>query len=285
MFVVLGATGHIGGAVARALLKAQKPLTVVTRNAQKADLWRQNGAQAVVLDLLDTPALSALFQQAERAFVLNPPAAPDQNTDYVERQSVQAILAALKAASLQKVVVQSTYGAQQGEHCADLGVLFELEEGVRQLGTPASFIRAAYYMSNWCTAFEQARTTGQLLTFLPAEERFPMVAPEDVGLYAAHHLLAPVTETGTFSIEGPSFYTPADVARVMDQLAGRDIRVTTIPQSEWLAVYRQNGFSEQAAHSYATMTDIFVHKRYPLPVAPHKGGTSLARYLQAALAG
>lgn len=76
MYVVTGATGHVGGSVARALLAAGEAVTVVTRSAAKAEAWRQKGAEAAILDVQDTSALAALFQKARRAFVLNPPASP-----------------------------------------------------------------------------------------------------------------------------------------------------------------------------------------------------------------
>ncbi|KXV79892.1 NmrA family transcriptional regulator, partial [Acetobacter malorum] len=84
MYVVMGATGHVGGSVAQALLAAGEAVTVVTRSKTKAEAWRQKGALAAVLDVQDIPALATVFQKARRAFVLNRPASPAQNTDVEE---------------------------------------------------------------------------------------------------------------------------------------------------------------------------------------------------------
>jgi uncharacterized protein YbjT (DUF2867 family) len=43
MFVVLGATGHVGSAVAETLLEAGEPVTVVVHAAEKAAAWRARG--------------------------------------------------------------------------------------------------------------------------------------------------------------------------------------------------------------------------------------------------
>lgn len=283
MYVVMGATGHVGGSVARALLAAGEAVTVVTRSVAKAEVWRQKGAEAAVLDVQDTPALTALFQKAERAFVLNPPASPALNTDVEERRTVQAILKALQGAALEKIVLQSTYGAQPGAHSGDLGVLYEFEEGARQLQTPLCVVRAAYYMSNWTFGLDAVRTSGVLETFLPASQKVPMVAPQDSGAVAAQLLRAPVSETGVYAVEGPEWYSPADVADVLGEVMNQSVRVASLPKNEWLPAYRRNGFSDDAAQSYAHMTEIFVTQAYEVPPAPLKGSTDLKTYFQQVL--
>ena len=282
--VVLGDGGIVGGAVAKTLLAAGHAVTVVTRSASKAAQWQQKGAQTAVLDLHDTEALSGVFKRATRAFLLNPPAMVASNTDVVERLSVSAILAALRGVALEKIVVQSTYGSQAGKHSAGLGGLYEFEHGAQQLGIPLCCVRAAYYLSNWCGAWPQVQATGVLTSLLPAAEPVPMVAPEDVGQFAAHLLAAPVAEVGVYAIEGPQRYSPFEVSQVMGRIMGRTVCVEVIPPEQWQAYYRQNGFSEQAARSYATMTDIFVNKRYVQPKAPYKGATALEPYMHRVLA-
>ena len=236
-----------------------------------------------MLDVQDTAALAAVFQKAERAFVLNPPASPALNTDVEERRTVQAILKALQGAALEKIVLQSTYGAQPGAHCGDLGVLYEFEDAARQLKTPLCVVRAAYYMSNWTFGVEAVRATGVLETFLPATQKVPMVASDDVGAVAAQLLCAPVSETGVYSVEGPAWYSPADVAEALGVVLQQPVRVASLPKADWLAAYRRNGFSEAAARSYAHMTDIFVSQAYEKPASPLKGPTDLHTYFRQAL--
>lgn len=265
-----GATGHVGGSVARAVLAAGQAVTVITRSEAKAQFWREQGAEAAVLDVRDVPALAAMFQKARRAFVLNPPASPALNTDAEERRTMQAILRALQSAGLEKIVLQSTYGAQPGAHSGDLGVLYEFEEGARTLETPLCVVRAAYYMSNWTMGSEAVRSTGILETMLPATQRVPMVAPQDVGAVAARLLMASVAETGVYSVEGPAWYSPADVAQALAAVLGRSVRAASLARADWLAAYRRAGFSEEAARSYAHMTDIFISQAYESPANPLK---------------
>jgi uncharacterized protein YbjT (DUF2867 family) len=112
MHVILGGTGNVGSALARALLSRNEPVTVVTRHAAHAEHLRRRGAEVAEVDIMDTAALRAVFRRGRRAFLLNPPADISTDTDEVERRTVVAILAALEGSGLEKVVAESTYGAQ-----------------------------------------------------------------------------------------------------------------------------------------------------------------------------
>lgn len=283
MDVVLGAGGHVGSAVAQTLLAQGRTVTVALHSPAQARAWERKGATVALVDVCDTPALTTVLAKARRAFVLNPPANPGVDTDVAERASARAIVAALQKVELEKIVVQSTYGAQPGAHCADLGVLYELEQAVLALGTPCCLVRAAYYMSNWLPLVATATATGLLPSLIPAHLPVPMVAPQDVGRLGAQLLAAPVTQTGLYAIEGPTPYTPADVATCLSLHAPHPVTVQAIPQEQWKAYYLANGFSQKAAMSYAAMTAIFTTQAYARPQHPHKGATDLAEYFAQAL--
>jgi uncharacterized protein YbjT (DUF2867 family) len=81
--------------------------------------------------------------------LLNPPADTTKDTDVIERRTVANILMALEGSGLEKVVAESTGGAQPRDRIGDLNVLWELEEGLSRQTIPAAINRAAYYMTNW----------------------------------------------------------------------------------------------------------------------------------------
>lgn len=95
MYIILGATGHVGSATAKALLDAGQAVTAVTRDASHACALADRGASVAVVDIGDPNALRDVLRSGKRAFLLNPPAAPSTETDMVERESVRNILAAL----------------------------------------------------------------------------------------------------------------------------------------------------------------------------------------------
>lgn len=109
--------------------------------------------------------------------MLNPPADTTGDTDVVERHTVANILAALEESGLEKVVAESTGGAQPGNRLGNLNVLWELEEGLRQQPIPAAINHAAYSMSNWDGLLDTVRTTGILPVMFAADLPAPNGCP------------------------------------------------------------------------------------------------------------
>lgn len=280
MHVILGATGHVGSTVADELLRRGEPVTVVTRDPRRAEPFVARGAEAAVLDIGDVAALGALFRRARSAFLLMPPADPATDTVAEERRMVGNIVRALEGSTVERAVVQSTYGAQSGEGIGDLGVLHELEQGVLALGLRTSIVRGAYYMTNWDAALSTAREAGELPSFFPANFALPMVAPADLGRVAARLLTEDAAETGIRHVEGPTTYSPADVAHAFADALGRDVRVVEVPRAELAATFRSFGFSPVAAASFARMTELTidgVERR----TSPERGRITLAEYVEA----
>lgn len=278
MYVILGATGHIGSVVARKLLQHKESVTVIVRNVEKGQQWRERGAEVAVADVLDTKNLRRAFNKGERLFLLNPPAPPNTDTVKEEKRTVQALLAALDGSGIQKVVVQSTYGAQPGSGIGDLGVLYDLEQGVKKLDIPATIIRAAYYMSNWDMSLQTASHEGVVHTLYPVDFKLPMVAPEDIGKLAARLIKEPAEVTGIQYIEGPEFYSARDVAEAFEQALRRPVQAVETPREQWLQALASMGFSPQAAVSMAAMTELTLKGKFDNP-DPVKGNISLQEYI------
>jgi uncharacterized protein YbjT (DUF2867 family) len=279
MHVVLGATGHVGSAVVDGLLRRGEPLTVVTRDARRAAPFAALGVKVAVLDVDDLHGLGGVFRRARSAFVLMPPAEPTTDTVAVERRWVQNIVRALEGSKLERVVVQSTYGAQPGEGIGDLGVLYELESGVLRLGLRTSILRAAYYLSNWDGALSTAREAGEVHSFLPAALALPMVAPADVGRVAARLMTEEAEHVGIRYVEGPSAYSPTDVAGAFAAALGREVHVVEAPRERWEETFRSLGFSPAAAASYARMTEITVDTGGERPAVFERGQVTLDAYV------
>jgi uncharacterized protein YbjT (DUF2867 family) len=214
MYIILGGTGHIGSALASALLERGEAVTVISRTPTKARDLQRKGAQIAVADVSDVEALRRILRQGRRLFLLNPPAVPSTDTDTEERKNLASILEALDGADLEKAVAASTYGAQPGEHVGDLGVLYEMEQVLANQSIPATIIRGAYYMSNWDVQLQSVRKEGVLHTFFPTDFKLPMVDPADIGKAAAHFITEPVDSTGLHYVEGPERYSSDDLISV-----------------------------------------------------------------------
>jgi uncharacterized protein YbjT (DUF2867 family) len=283
MNVIMGATGHVGREVAEALLERGAPVTIVTRRSEEADGWRAKGAEVTAADADDAASLAAAFRRGTRAFLLNPPADTAGDVDAAERRTIANIVRAVSEARLAKVVAASTYGATPGPAIGDLGSLWELEQALQLQGTPSAINRGAYYMTNWTNLTEIVRETGVLPSLFPADTVMPMVAPRDLGRAAAERLLSDETDVGIRHVEGPARYTRQQVADAFAAALGRAVQVEVTPPERWEDMFRRQGFSEQAARSYAGMTATSLRQGFDPPDAPIRGMVTLDAFIAEAV--
>jgi len=277
MFVILGATGNVGSHVGRALTEADQPIIAVTHSAAKAEDLRAPNIEPAVIDVKDIEALRSVLKRGKRAFLLNPPADPSGDTNAEELTTVRSITQALDGTGLDKIVVGSTYGAQEGDTIGDLSVLYEFEQRAKASGIPTAINRGAYYFTNLDMLLEPA-TQGILPTAFPASMRIPMVAPADLGEAAAVRLLSSVEDVGIRYVEGPEFYSFSDVAAAFGNALGRDVEVATTPRAKIEESFMAVGFSPEAARSYARMTEATIDAP-EMPKDPWRGKVSLEQYI------
>jgi uncharacterized protein YbjT (DUF2867 family) len=281
MYVVMGATGHIGSVVLDTLLENNESVVALTRDANKQPALERRGARVAVADVCDVEALRAAFERGERAFVLNPPGNPAADSDAQERATIECIVRALEGCDLEKIVVESTFGARPGEKLGDLATLYELEQKVSALQMSSSFVRAAYYMSNWDMSLEQAKKDGVVSTLYPVDMPLPMAAPEDLGRIGAELLRDASTRDHCVYVEGPQRYSSNDVAAAFANALGRSVVAREIPRQQWHQFLSELGFSGASADSFIGMTSLTREGDFPDFGATIHGSVSLEAYVNA----
>ena len=279
MYIILGGTGNVGSSVAESLLEKGEDVTVVSHDSKKVSEWEQKGAKVEVVDVIDTDKLREVFKTGKRAFLLNPPGDIAKDNVTEEKRTVASILNALENSGIEKVVAESTYGAQKGEGIGDLGVLFELEEGLRKMNIAADIIRAAYYMSNWEMSLESAKKEGVVHTLYPPDFKLPMVSPKDIGRIAARFLAEDSDGVKIHYVEGPEEYSSADVAAAFGKALGKSVEAVQTPPEKWLETLKQAGFSDIAAASMVKMTEITLEAA-ERPESPVRGATTIDEYIE-----
>ncbi|GAB3804699.1 NAD(P)H-binding protein [Spirosoma humi] len=248
MFAILGITGQVGGATARALLTAGQPVRAVLRNPLKAKEWTAQGAQVALADLHDSTALQAAFADVAGAFVATPPLVSVEDPLGENRLMVTALSTALLAAGVPKVVYLSSVGAQHDRGLGAIGKLHDMEQAFNQLPLPTAAIRAAWFMENFQALLEPARQSGQVVSLLqPTDRPIPMVATQDIGQLAATTLRESWTGPRVLELGGPCSYSPDDVTACLSYLLNRPLRTVVVPAANHPDIYRSWGMSAAAA--------------------------------------
>jgi uncharacterized protein YbjT (DUF2867 family) len=243
MIAVTGVTGKVGGAVAQRLLEAGSKVRAVVRDEQKGEEWKRYGCEVAVADIHDAESLQKAFTGVEGVFVMVPPVF-DPKPGFQEAKSMAAALrAALAAARPGRVVYLSTIGAQSTrENLLTQHTI--IEEALKGVAVPITFLRPGWFMENFSWDVTPAREKGVIPSFLyPLDKVFPMVATEDIGRVAAELLGEVWQGARVVELEGPRRFSPNDVAAAFSKLLGKPVAMELVPREKWEEMFRAQGMT------------------------------------------
>ena len=151
MILVVGATGHLGGLVTRALLDQGKPVRILVRPGTSYDDLVAAGAEPVTGDLKDPDSLSACCAGAE-AIVTTANAAlrgGDDTVESVDRRGNRDLIDAAAAAGVNHFVFVSALGASPDSPVPFMLAKGEAEQRLRDSGVPWTVLQPNAYMDTW----------------------------------------------------------------------------------------------------------------------------------------
>jgi uncharacterized protein YbjT (DUF2867 family) len=254
MYVVFGATGQTGSAVANALLEKSFPVRVVLRSDKAAGTWREKGADVAFAEVTDVEAMTAAMRQADAVYAINPPAYTVSDMVALAKHIGECYVEALKNSDARKVVLLSSIGSQHASGTGNILTTHILEGIFSDLVIPVTFLRAAGFMENWGSVAAIAAEQGVLPSFYaPLARRIPMVSTEDIGRTAAEVMTEDWTGQRIIELHGPADYSPNDVAAAFAAVLNRNVQAVALPESEWQAMLSSFGFSPEVVNSYSEM--------------------------------
>lgn len=241
MFAITGITGKVGGAVARRLLAAGQPVRGVVRDVTRAGAWAERGCELATARMEDASSLTAAFEGAKGVFIL-PPSEFDPEPGFPEARAViDAVSTAIVKARPEKVVCLSTIGAQAHESNL-LTQRTLMEQALREMPMPVTFLRPGWFMENAAWDVASARDDGVIASYLqPLDKPVPMVATADVGRVAAELLQQTWSGVRVVELEGPRRVSPNDLASTFARVLGRPVRAEVVDRQTWEALFRSQG--------------------------------------------
>ena len=253
LYVVTGASGRTGAAVARTLLNAGKRVRVVVRDAGKGSIWANLGAEVVVASFTDIPGLRNALSGATGAYIISPPQYASEDLFTQAEIMASAIAEVVIKVQLPKIVALSSIGADRSNGTGLIAMNRILEQYLGQTGLPVTMLRAAYFMENWSPMIKAASVQGELLSFLsPLNRKIPMIATNDIGRIAAEALCEHWNDTRVIELEGPITYSPDDLANSLTTEFGKIVKSVVIP--DWSEALSGSGMSMNAIEGFMEMT-------------------------------
>ena len=282
MFVVVGATGNTGSAVAETLLSRKQPVRVVVRSAERGAAWKAKGAEIAVASLDDVSALTKAFEGANGVYLLVPPNYGATAWLVDQQARMDRAAEAVKMSAVGHVVFLSSIGGHIAEGTGPIRAAHYGEQVLGAVAKNLTILRPPYFMENWAPVLGAAKGQGILPTFIVPTAKIPMIATGDIGRIAAERLIASGHGRQVVEMAGPEEYSPDQVAAAVGQILRTPVTAQHAPLSAVVPTFKSFGFSDEAAKLFEEMYTAFSTGviGYEHPATLVRGNVTLAEALR-----
>ncbi|MGU3780357.1 NAD(P)H-binding protein [Burkholderia metallica] len=260
MFVIFGASGHVGLSTVTTLRNAGHPVRAVLRDARHRERFTRLGCDVAIAELTDANAIASAIDGAQAVQILCPVPVADPDPAATMTRTIDVATAALAANPPPVLLALSDYGAERDGNTGITRLFHDFEARLRTISTQLTLLRSAEHLQNWTRVLPVALGTGVLPSFHhPVGKLFPTVWAPDVGVVAARLLLdAPEGGSGPriVSVEGPTRASVTAIAETLAAAAGRPIVAHELPRDTWTATLLRAGLSERHAQLIVDLYDV-----------------------------
>jgi uncharacterized protein YbjT (DUF2867 family) len=255
---VTGATGQVGGVLARRLRERGVGVRAIGRSAERLKALVDLGAEARVGSVEDEAFLTEAFRGVDGVFAMIPPSygSPDQRG--YQRQVGDRIASAVEKAGALRVVSLSSLGAELPEGTGPIAGLYDFEQRLNRVrGARVLHLRPGYFFENHLNGIGVVKSAGIFGAPIQGDVSFAMTATRDIGAAAADALMAEsVPERGVRELLGPRAYTMREAAAILGRAIGRpDLPYVEFPYEDARQAILGMGFSPDAAGKFIELYD------------------------------
>ncbi len=241
MIVVTGATGRVGGLVARRLESGGHPMRLLARDPQRAP--RINGAQVQAADYGNPELLAAGLQKGDRVFMVSLWIGGDTRLD-LHRSFIEA---AARADVAQLVYLSFVNAGPNAifSHAREHGAT---EEMLRASGVAWTAIRNSMYADDipgWFDPDGVAREPGD-------DARMSFSYRPELADVIAAVLTKPGHEGRIYNITTPDSASMRELAQIATKVTGEDYRYEPISDDVWIERWKAQGRPDWALEAGQT---------------------------------
>jgi NAD(P)H dehydrogenase (quinone) len=287
-YVITGATGRIGGRVARGLLAAGHNVRALGRNPQKLHELADLGAVPGIGDVRDAAFVEQTFDGADAAFLL---VSGDRQVRDFRRAFAhigENYAAALRARRVPAAIFISTIGAHDEKHRGLILVHGDVEQSLDAVpDLNVLHLRAPAFFENLFYFLRPMRERGVLATPILPDAPLEMASTTDVAATALR-LLQALDFHGRRAIElhGPQGLTMRRIAQTIARELGRPFPVEHVARDEDIETLVAMGLGRDFATLLNDTWDVF--SRYGLlrgtePSPSSTAPTSIEDFIRQAL--
>jgi uncharacterized protein YbjT (DUF2867 family) len=240
--LISGATGSTGSVAANLLLEKGFPVrALVHKHDERSERLKAQGAEIVEGDFLNFRSVQPAFEGVQRAYFCYP----------VAPGIVQATVHFAQAALDAKVeyVVNISQRTSRADAISESAIEHWLAEQVfDRSGVPLTHLRPTAF-NEWLLYTREKISEGEYGVPFSSNGKFAPVSARDQGKVIAEILANPVEHIGkTYSLHGPVELTPPQIAEIVSQTLGKEVRYRQTTPEEWIQIVFGGEFPFGAQH-------------------------------------
>jgi uncharacterized protein YbjT (DUF2867 family) len=245
MYLVTGATGNVGGPVARGLYEQGHSVRALVRNPARATSL-PSGVELAVGDLDNPDSVSKAVQGVDAIFLMQVGGGTEQT---------KTIIDAARDAAVPRIVLLSSVGARMFPLGPIQAALAAREQVMRESGLGVTYLRPNGFASNarwWLDAIRAGKVVDPT-----GEGRVGVIDPDDIARVA----VATLTEAGHvgkgYFLTGPEALTAREQVEIIAEVTGRSIGFEDVTPHEFAQATIQRGTPPEQAHMMERLNEVF----------------------------
>ncbi|MEU5993522.1 NAD(P)H-binding protein [Spirillospora sp. NPDC047418] len=245
--------GHVGHHLTSMLIRAGARPLLLARHPQNIPPGLAAHVDIVEADSREPDQVVAATAGVDAVYWVDPPTeSADPLADYA--RATEAITAAVERNRIGRVVFQSSVGAEKRHGAGEIDGLAATEVALDRLDVDVTHLRCGYFFTNLLYDIESVKA-GHLRTVQPIDSSMSWVAPRDIAEVAALTLLS-LEWTGrrVQAVHGPEDLSWAQVASILTEELGHEVRVEQIPDERMREQYLQLGMPPATADALLGMS-------------------------------
>ena len=236
MILVVGATGHLGGAVTRMLLAQSKPVRILARAQSAYQPLADAGAQAVLGDLKQRGSLDAACQGADTIITTANSAARGgaDTVQTVDLEGNRNLIDAATAGGTNQFIFVSALGADPNSPIPFLRAKGKTEDYLRASGIPYTIIAPNGYMEVMVGGVVgMPAMMGQPVTIVGGGHRkHSFISAGDVAAFILAAIGKPAAINQKLLLGGPEPLSFRDAVAIYERVLGHRIPVHSVAPGE-----------------------------------------------------
>lgn len=220
MILVCGASGQLGGTVARKLVQRGVPIRALSRDVRKLDGLQASGADVVQGDLMDRVSLDRACAGVDRVFTSANSILGKGSTSpsRVDRVGNRNLVDAARAAGVRQYVFMSSLALTPDAVVDFFRIKVESEDYLKASGVPWVILRSGAFLDIWVPMLTTSiRKNGTATLFGDGANVSNYIAVDDVAEYAVRILTRNDVVNEVVEVGGPDNMALRDLLTLTEQ--------------------------------------------------------------------